>query len=953
MSLTPGTRIGEYEILVAIGAGGMGEVYRARDTKLNRDVALKVLPDLLAGDPERLARFRREAQVLASLNHPNIAHIHGFEDWGATHAIVMELVDGLTLAELIGAAVDHAPSAHRQAQGALSSSKGGSEARQAAGVGPRGKLRNDGGLPLEQVLPIARQIADALEAAHEQGIVHRDLKPANVIVRDDGTVKVLDFGLAKAIDPASTSGAEAMNSPTLTARATQLGVILGTAAYMAPEQAKGKVVDRRADIWAFGVVLYEMLTGERAFKGEDISETLASVLKDAPSLDALPAGTPVRLKRLVERCLERDPKMRLRDIGEARIEIARIEAGAPDAAPTLALPSAAAAAVPVWRRLLPWAVAGVFGVALVAALLMWAPWREAALATPRKLLASVGADASLPTQFGASAILSPDGTTLAFVAQQSGQMRLFIRRLDQLQAAPLAGTEDAANPFFSPGGEWIAFFAGAKLKKVSVTGGASINLCDAPSGRGGTWADDDTIIFSPTSTTNNKLLRITAAGGTPAVFGTLSEGATTQRWPQALPGGKDVLYTEHSSMTGFDGGNLMVAPLSGGTPKVVVRGGYYGRYVPSGHLIYIQQGTLFAVAFDLDRLETIGQAVPALEGVTANPGTAGAQLAFSLDGTLVYVPGTVAAATNPIDWMTRDGKTSALRAGKADWLNPRFSPDGQKLALAISDGKQLDIWVYEWARDTMTQLTFDPGEDGFPVWTPDGRHIVFASDRAKAGVTNLYWVNADGTGEVTRLTDSPERQIATSWHPSGKFLAFFANRGATGTDLQILPMQGDAREGWTPGKPTVFLSTPAGEVFPMFSPDGRWIAYFSTEAGGGLFDVYVRPFPGPGGKWRVSTEGGAWPHWSATARELLFTNQTKVMFAPYAVVGDSFRADKPQVWSPTSFRGLGNNYPYDLHPDGKRLAIIAAQEQTGVAQDKVVFVFNFFDYLRKIAPGKK
>ena len=341
-----------------------------------------------------------------------------------------------------------------------------------------------------------------------------------------------------------------------------------------------------------------------------------------------------------------------------------------------------------------------------------------------------------------------------------------------MQATALAGTEGAAYPFFSPDGQWIAFFAGGKLKKVSVTGGAPLNLCDAPAGRGGAWTDDDTIIFTPTSAANTRLMRVSASGGAPSASATFGEGGVTQRWPQALPGGKGVLYTEHSATGDFDAANLVVAPLSGGAPKVVVRGGYYGRYVPSGHLLYMQQGTLFAAAFDLDRLETIGQAVPALEGVAADPSAGGAQVAFSSEGTLVYVPGTAAATAHPIDWMTRDGKMSPLRAERAQWANPAFSPDGQKLALDISDGKQRDIWVYEWARDTLTQLTFDPGDDGRPVWTPDGRRIVFSSDRAKPGTENLYWVNADGTGEVTRLTDSPDDQFAFSWHPGGKFLAF-------------------------------------------------------------------------------------------------------------------------------------------------------------------------------------
>ena len=935
MAITPGTRLGPYEIITPIGAGGMGEVYRARDTKLNRDVALKVLPDLFANDPDRLARFTREAQTLAALNHPNIAQIYGIE----SQALVMELVEGEDL------------SAH-------------------IARGP---------LALSDALPIARQIAEALEAAHEQGIIHRDLKPANVKVRADGTVKVLDFGLAKAMDPAGASSADAMHSPTLTARATQMGMILGTAAYMAPEQARGRVVDRRADIWAFGVVLYEMLTGQRAFEGEDISITLASVLKEDVRWVTLPRDLPAPLLKLLRRCLEKDPRRRLSWIGEARLTLEDPATLEPAVAASPAVFAPTVPAAPLWRRAMPWALAAVgLGSALVL-LSLWAPWRTRPQPTPRTLLASSGTDASLSTTFGASAILSPDGTTIAFVAVPAKQARsaLFIRKLDQLQATALAGTDDAASPFFSPDGQWIAYFAGGQLKKVSATGGASIKLCDAPAGRGGAWTDDDTIIFTPEGTgPNTRLMRVPASGGAPAVFGTLRPDAKTQRWPQALPDGRSVLYTEHSSTSNFDTANLVVAPLSGGTAKVVVHGGFYGRYVPGlgsptgglaspkrsegGHLIYMNQGTLFAVRFDLDRLETIGPAVPAVEGIAASPGNYGStQVAVSSDGTMAYVPGAISSAATPVEWLTRDGKTSLLRAAKADWGNPRFSPDGQKLAIDIFDGKQRDIWVYEFARDTLTQLTFDAAEDRGPVWTTDGRRIAFASDRAKAGVYNMYWVNADGTGQVTRLTDSPNTQWPAAWHPSGTFLAFTETRGTTGPDLMVLPMAGDATRGWTPGTATVFLSTPAAEAVPMFSPDGRFIAYTSTEASPSGFDIYVRPFPGPGGKWRISTTGGVYPEWSATTHELLFAayldpTPSKIMAAPYAVVGDSFQVETPRVWSPTSVqKATTSNSAYDLHPDGKRIAAAAVVDQGTTVQDKVVFFFNFADYLAKIAPGKK
>ena len=923
MSLTPGTRLGPYEIVTPIGAVGMGEVYRATDSNLKRSVAIKVLPASMAGDADRLARFQREAEVLAALNHPNIAAIYGLEKTADLTALVMELVEGEDL------------SAHI--------------------------LR--GPMPLTDALPIAKQIADALEAAHEQGIIHRDLKPANVKVRADGTVKVLDFGLAKAMDSGTSSG-DAMNSPTLTNRATQMGMIIGTAAYMAPEQARGRAVDRRADVWAFGVVLYEMLTGQRAFEGEDISITLASVLKEDVNWQALPADLPVPVRRLLRRCLEKDPKRRLSSIGDARLELdetlAPNDRDGSGAATPASLLAVAAVVVPAWRRALPWAVAAAFGIALVSALVVWAPWRTAPAPTPRRLLTHIGADASLVTDRGAGAILSPDGTTLAFTAQQQNQTRLFIRKLDQLQATPLAGTEGANYAFFSPNGQWIAFFAGGKLKKVSATGGSPVNLTDAESGRGGTWVDDDTIIFSPISGPNNTLLRVPGNGGKPAVFGTLSQGMTTQRWPQALPGGQAVLYTEHSNTASFDGANIVVAPIpadasaKAGPSKVVVTGANYGRYVPSGHLLYIQQGTLFAAPFDPVRLEIIGTAVPAIEGLMSSTSSGGAQVAFALDGTLAYVPGAAASTEMPLDWMTRDGKSSVLRAKRFEWANPRFSPDGQKIAIDISDGKQRDIWVYDWARDNLTQLTFDPGADRFPFWTNDSKRVVFASDRAKpGGPRNLYWVNADGTGEVTRLTESPDDEVARSLHPSDKFLSFMENHAGT-WDLMILPMEGDAARGWTAGKPTVFRGTPANEFGPMFSPDGRFIAYMSNEAGGSVNDVYVRPFPGPGGPWRVSTAGGNWPRWSATTRELLWVEpaQGKVMFAPYSVVGDAFRPDKPQQWSPTSTRPIGGSINFDLHPDGKRVAAAVDQSQITV-QDHVVIMSNFFEYLRTIAPGKK
>ena len=970
MTLSIGTRLGPYEITGPLGSGGMGEVYRARDTQLDRDVAIKILPELFAADPERVARFTREAKTLAALNHPHIAQIYGFEKAGSVSALVMELVEGPTLADLIAERAGQAPATR-------ASSASSSSAARAIGRGARRGLETD------EALAIARQIAEALEAAHELGIIHRDLKPANIIVQgawgptptrrktaassvdfpprvsDEIVVKVLDFGLAKALDPAA-SGVDAAaltNSPTITSPAamTHLGVILGTAAYMAPEQAKGRAVDKRADIWAFGCVLYEMLTGHRAFPGEDVSDTLASVLKTDPDWATLPADTPAAIRRLLRRCLEKDRKRRLSDIADARLEVDDALA-----APSVDASGLSSARVAVqtagWRRALPWVMAvGALGVA-GAVLLLWAPWRSAPPTAPVRLSAEIGADASLVTDQGAAAVLSPDGTLLVFVAQRTGgsDAQLFVRRLDQLQATVPAGTEGARNPFFSPDGQWVAFFAGGRLKKIAVTGGAAITLCDAPDGRGGSWAEDGTIAFSAAGTPGVSLLQVSSAGGKPEPLTPLAKGEVSQRWPQILPGGKAVLYTTSGIYNLWQDADLVVQTLPTGPRKIVQRGGYYGRYVPSGHLVYMHAGTLFAAPFDLNRLEVAGPSVPVLESVTDNPtATGGAQFAVTGNGTLVYLPAQSANTAVPIVWMNREGKTSALRTTPANWANPRFAPDGGRLAMYINDGTQSDVWVYDWARDTLSRFTFDPAANNvLPVWTPDGRRITFASARADKATLNLYWQRADGTGEVQRLTESKNPQYPTSWHPSGRFLAFYETSHQTATDVMILPMEGDETSGWKPGKPTAFLNSPFSELWPVFSPDGRWLAYASNESG--RFEVYVRPFPGPGGKWQVSTTGGWLPVWSPTRHELFYEPldpEYRIMVAAYTIEGDSFRAEKPGVWAdrPFGVRPLG--WDFDVHPDGDRVAVAPAPEaQPAAKQDKVVFIFNFFDELRRLAP---
>jgi serine/threonine-protein kinase len=908
MALTPGTRLGHYEIAEQIGAGGMGEVYRAIDTNLKRAVAIKVLPDALAADVERLARLRREAEVLASLNHPHIAQIYGLEKSEGSTALVLELVDGPTLADRIV-------------------------------VGP---------LPLEEALPIARQIAEALEAAHEQGIVHRDLKPANIKLRPDGQVKVLDFGLAKlATGELAPSGAAALTaSPTLTVHATMLGVILGTAAYMSPEQAKGKTVDRRSDIWAFGVVLCEMLTGRRMYDAETAAETLARIIEREPDLSALPSTTPPSVRTVLERCLTKDPRARLQAIGEARILLDRAITH-PQSAPV--------ADGSVQRRSrvgLPWTVAGVLASALIAMLGAWAPWRVPPASSSTKVYGQIGADVSLMTDIGTAAVLSPDGELLVFAAQTDvGQpSRLYVRRLTQLQATPLSGTDDARSPFFSPDGKWIAFFAGGKLKKVAVTGGPVSTLTDAPAGRGGSWAEDNTITFQPEiSAATSSLARVSSEGGKADLFSTETRGRA--RFPQVLAGGAGVLYTRSAGNGSAD----VVIERSGGERKVVLQGAY-GRYLPSGHLVYLQESTLFAVAFDIEQLEVIGRPVPVIEGVMAAPrGTSGAQFAMSETGTLVYVPEPTTANDQPIMWMDSSGTLTPLLAKPTNWSNPRFSPDGRKLAFEIIDASA-KISIYDVVRGTLDPLTFERDtRDTGPAWTPDGQRVTFLSNRDNATVRNLYWKRADNTGSVQRLTVSNFEQFSGSWHLSGKVLAFGQQSRDTNPDIWILPMEGDEKSGWKPGTPKVFVNTIANEGYPMFSPDGRWLAYTSNETR--TTEVYVRAYPGPGGPWQVSSGGGRSPAWSRTKPELFFTTgDGQIMVASYRAEGDAFQRDQPRLWSEKRFlqRPGSDDRTLDLHPDGTRFAVAADTEsQVAAKQDKIVFVFNFFDELRRRVPVSK
>ena len=911
MPLSAGDRLGPYEILSALGAGGMGEVYRASDTKLKRRVAIKILPPLFAADPDRLARLQREAEMLAVLNHPNIATIYGLEEAGGVKALVMELVEGEDLAQRLA----------------------------------RGPLR------IDEVLPIAKQLAEGLEAAHDAGIVHRDLKPANIKVRPDGTVKVLDFGLARPapVDASHSRPGDLVTSPTITSPATlTLGtVILGTAAYMAPEQVRGHVADRRSDIWAFGVVVFEMITARRLFDGETISDTLASVLKTTPEWSRLPSSVPIRLRELLGWCLEKDPRRRLQAIGDARVQIERILSGDTGGVATIRTSVA-----PRWLRILPWAAAGALAASTIALLLRPQP-DSPVPTTPVRVDAMLGSGVTLKTRSGGAEpliALSRDGTLLAFVGQkgETDPWRIYLRRLDGLEAAPLAGTEGAGHPFFSPDGKSIGFVVGGRLKRISIGGGSALDIAPSPTNRGASWADDDVIVF--TAARDEPMTRVAVAGGAPARIAPLAENEATQRWPQILPGARGVLFTgSRVANAGYNDASLVVQALPTGPRKTILTGGFHGRYVPSGHILYLHQGTLFARPFDVSRLEVTGPAQPVLEGVMSDTNTGSAQYAVSDTGTLAYVPGESAAEGVDIQWLDRDGGASPLRTARANWWNIRFAPDRRRLALQITDETD-DIWIYEWARSVITPVTRGAGANTFPVWTPDGRRLAFASTRDSKSAPNLYWQLANDTGGAQRLTTSSNLQWPGSFDPTGRFLAFEEQHPQTRRDLMLLSLEGDDASGWKPGEVSVILNTAANERSPIISPDGRWLAYVSDESG--RDEVYVRPFRGPGGRVQVSTDGGRGPVWSPTSREIFHgaadASQGQVMIAPYRIEGDALVVDKARAWPGARFQARGPNRMFDVHPDGTRLAFGPVIRPDDLStRDRVTIIFNFFDEVRR------
>jgi eukaryotic-like serine/threonine-protein kinase len=921
--LNPGAKLGPYEVVTPLGSGGMGEVYRARDSKLGREVALKVLPEAFAHDPDRMARFEREAKVLASLNHPGIAGIHGLEDSGATRALVMELVDGPTLADRI----------------------------------------RSGPIPADEALPIARQICEALEFAHDRGIVHRDLKPANIKVTSDDAVKLLDFGLAKALESEATPE-QLSNSPTLTA-ATQAGVLLGTAAYMSPEQARGKPADRRADSWAFGCVLFEMLSGKKAFGGETVSDTLASVIKESADLSALPAGISVRIRVLIQRCLQKDPRQRLQAIGDARIAIEEVLSGAPDPVAD-ALAPAPSAAVSVPRpgplHFLPWALAGVLAAGLLVALFALNAARQHPTLQPAELNLLIPPGQQLDTEGGLALALSPDGSRIAYVTRASSTAgaKLYVREMDKATAIPLDGTTGASNPFFSPDGQWIGFFADNKVKKVSVRGGAPITLCDSNANRGAAWGEDGYIYFPREFT--SPLSRVSAAGGAPELVTHLDSGRNqvTHRWPQLLPSGRAILFTASADNNNFEHSTIEVAPLDSGKPELLVANAAFGRYLPGGYLAYVSQGTLFVAPFDPDERKLAGTASPVLSGVFFDLTDGAAQVNFSSNGTVLYLSGNTQNENLNLVWMDRKGKATILLKDQSDCASPRLSPDGKRLLYQKETGS---IWIYDMVRGTAAPLTLGPGGGTFPVWSADGQRIAYSHPYSSgtASGQRIYWRPANGTGDEEPLT--PGRtlgQYPSSWSPDGNLLVFYELSEKNGACCEIWDVE--TRPGAPPADPKPLVGQSVGKPFVngIVSPDGRWLAYQSDESGS--TQIYVAPFPGPGGRWQISTAGGIEPRWSKSSHELFYLagpdllslNKPQLVAVPYYVEQNTFEPGRPVVLFEGDFLTRIPYSSYDVASDGQHFVMFqdAGNNTQSVAVQPTVLL-NWLDQMRRLVASSQ
>ena len=887
MAIPAHSRLGAYEVISPLGSGGMGEVYRARDTNLRRDVAIKVLPDELARDPERVARFEREAQILASLNHPNIAAVYGLERSGGLTYLVMELVPGETLGERLAA----------------------------------------GPLDVDLSLKIFHQIAQALEAAHGKGIIHRDLKPENIKITPEQRVKVLDFGLAKAF--AATEATPASKTATDAFKATSRGVVMGTPAYMSPEQVRGQTLDRRTDIWSFGCCFYETLTKRHPFYRETASDVMAAILGSEPDWNAIPRTTPPRVRTLVRRCLTKEGEQRLHDIADARIDLGE----------AIALKSGAstlgATHIPQrWKPFL-WAlpvVLAAFALGLVVRSLT-PPAPSAPRAVQRFVM---GLPPTMPVSFGAGPglSLSPDGTGLVYTVRRGGTSQLYLRSLQKLEPTPIPGTEDGTAPFTSPDGEWLGFFAEGKLKVVPFTGGRATAIADGPSPRGASWGPDGKIVFAPL--TVGGLSTVSTTGGSIETLTTLDpeRDGKSHRWPSYLPGGKALLFTS------WTGGhyNVEVLSLDNGNRRMLVEDASYARYLETGHLVFARGNSLMAAPFDSARLE-VGPPVAIIENVMTDARTGAALFTVVDKGLIVYAPSTEDSpppgGSGGLLSVDRQGVARPLAQIQRALQLPRLSPvDTRRVLVTVTEGDRTDAWGYELDREATTRLTFE-ASNGAAIWTPDASRITFGSDRL--GPFNLFSKLSDGSGVATRLLDSPHPQFPTSWSPDGQELLLTEIHPSTGLDVLLLA-EGAA-------EPERLLASSSDESGASFSPNGRFIAYVSSESGQN--EVYVREHP-KGGKHLISAGGGTEPVWSRNGRELFYRNGGWLM----AVGIDSeppLVAGRPQPLFEAPYDEAGPTYSnYDTTPDGQFIMVRSGQEREAA---RLIVITNWFEELKRRVPS--
>jgi len=876
----PGTQLGAFKITEVIGRGGMGIVYLAHDTKLDRPVAIKSLPAELMGNPMVRKRWKREAQILASLNHPNVAAIHEiFEEAQGLGYIILEYVPGQTLSERIA----------------------------------------QGPVKLQEALSIALQIAEAVAAAHEHGVIHRDLKPGNIKITPEGKVKVLDFGLAKTVS-------EEVGDQQSTI--TQPGRVIGTPTYMSPEQARGKPVDHRSDIWSFGCVLYEMLTGRLAFEGETATEILARIIEREPDWELLPKTTPMNIRVLLRRCLAKDAHKRLQHMGDVVIEIDET-LSLPAALPPITAPTAGKVQLVPWRLAIACSVVGM-AVGLIAAGIFLskptapsvitvaaAPTRRTVIRLPEDQVLGLYQSTTFANRRPAFA-LSPDGSRMVYVAYAGETTQLFERLMDRFEVRPILGTDGASSPFFSPDGLLVGFFADEKLKRVSLLGGESVTLCPAGDPGGGCWGSDGMIYFSARG---EGLSRVPAAGGNVERMGTESE-RIIGAYPQVLPGGKAVLFSSEGA----------AFSLETGEKRILVQGAQHVQYAPTGHLVYARAGAIEAVPFDLATLEVTGRAVPVIEQVLLDSVSGTAQFAFSNDGLLVYAPGADIGRTIPA-WIDRQGKVERLAMPAQIYGALKLSPDGKRLAILVRE-LQSNVYIYDVARGTGTRLTVE-GDNYYPLWTPDGERVIFSRYEEKDGQWHILWAPADGSGEAELLCSNKSRLAPCSLSSDGKVLALYiGNR-----DIWVLPLEGQREL-------ELLLGTEFTEVFPAFSPDGRWLAYASDRDG--KFQIYVRPYPAMNRVWQISYDLGEEPIWSPDGKGLFYRKRNIWMFVSISTEPE-FKAGTPQVVFEGPY-GNVSGMSYDVAPDGQRFLVLQPQYDDSQVRELHI-VTNWFEELKRLVPS--